>query len=455
MELTIQLQPKQQEALRALSKHPVVLYGGAKGGGKSYLTRAWMLMRRLKYPGTRGLIIRKTFPELLDNHITPYLKEYPELASYYKRQERRLVLPNGSTISFSYLKNTQDVYTYQGREFEDIAIDEITQHSEEAFKIIRSSNRTTNPAIKPRMLLPGNPGGIGHGWVKRIFIDRQFRDGENPEDFGFVAAKVYDNVALMAADPDYLKRLEGLPEQQRKAYLDGSWDVFAGQYFNEWEREIHVVEPRPINPNFEHFIGLDYGHYAPSAVYWGESDYDGNVTIYREFYTPGLTYKELANEILARTPEPVKYLVVDPSLESKEGDTGLSGIELIYGEFIKADRRIPIIPANNDRLNGWRVFHEYLKPDPRPALQVFSNCLNAIRTIPELIHDDIKPEDVDTDGEDHAADSIRYMLMSRPPLPKRADGLNKPIITMEDRLNQINQQRRKEAQQSQDTQAWL
>src|SRR3990167_1368528 len=172
-----------------------------------------------------------------------FFTEYPATAQWFHRGEKAIFWPNGSITEFSYLSNTDDVYTYQGREYEDISIDEITQHEEEVFKILRSSNRTTNPDIKPSMLLTGNPGGIGHAWARRIFVDRDFKPEENPKDFDFVQAKVWDNKALMDADPEYVKRLEDLPEDKRRAYLEGDWDVFAGQVFSEFRREKHVISP--------------------------------------------------------------------------------------------------------------------------------------------------------------------------------------------------------------------
>ena len=182
----------------------------------------------MKFPNTRGLIVRKTYPELLSNHIRMFFKEYPPVRQWYNKSEKAIYWPNGSITEFSYLKNTDDVYTYQGREYEDIDIDEVTQHEEDVFKILRSSCRTANEDFKraggiPTMLLTGNPGGIGHGWVKRIFIDRQFKDEENPSDFSFVPAKVEDNAALMDNDPEYVKRLNDLPEHLRMYCFSWNW----------------------------------------------------------------------------------------------------------------------------------------------------------------------------------------------------------------------------------------
>ena len=144
LELTITLQPKQKEAFIRSGVVPVLFYGGSKGSGKSYLIRARELYNRLKYPNTKGLIVRKTYPELLSNHIRKFFEEYPITRQWYNKSEKAIYYPNGSITEFSYLKNTDDVYTYQGREYENISIDEITQHEEITFKILRSSLRTFN-----------------------------------------------------------------------------------------------------------------------------------------------------------------------------------------------------------------------------------------------------------------------------------------------------------------------
>ena len=217
----------------------------------------------MKYAGTKGLIVRKTYPELLSNHIRQFFIEYPETVNWYKVAEKAIYWPNGSITEFSHLSRADDVYTYQGREYQDISIDEITQHEEVVFKILRSSLRTTDPRIEPRMLLTGNPGGIGHLWVKRIFIDKDFKPEENPKDFGFVQASVWDNKALMNADPDYVKRLQDLPEDKRKAYLEGDWNIFAGQYYGEFKEKKHVIKYYfPFKSNVI-VGGLDWGRTNP------------------------------------------------------------------------------------------------------------------------------------------------------------------------------------------------
>ena len=421
--LNITLQPKQRIALELSNQTPVLFYGGAKGGGKSYLVRAREVLRRLKYPNTKGLIVRKTFPELLSNHIEMFFKEYPETRQWYNKSEKMIRWPNGSSTSFSYLGTTDDVYTYQGREYEDISIDEITQHQENVFKILRSSCRTTNPNIKPRMLLTGNPGGVGHQWVKRIFIDRNFDENENPTDFAFVPAKITDNAALMENDPDYILRLNDLPEHLRKAYRDGDWDIVSGQVFTDWRRDTHVINEFAIPPEWNRWISMDWGVNAPFCVLWFVEGYDKRVLCIRELYMNGtefekimgvgLTPKKLAKTInLINSKmgwENYEYMMADPSCwNHPEG--GESIAETMMNEGLK------MVPADNERLQGLARVREYLSiaPDGKPYLQFFKSCVKSISTIPALSYDERKLEDVDTSLEDHAYDCVRYMLMSRP-----------------------------------------
>lgn len=433
MNLDIPLQKKQRLAYQRSLNTPILFYGGARGGGKSYLVRARELIRRLQHKNTKGLIVRKTFPELLSNHIRPFFKEYPQSREWYNKAEKTIYWPNGSTTEFSYLQHTDDVYTYQGREYEDISIDEVTQHDWEVVKILRASNRTTQD-IKPTMFLTGNPGGVGHSEVKRVFVDRDFRDNENPHDYDFVQSHVWDNDALMKADPDYVKRLESLPDHLRRAYLYGDWDVFAGQVFSEFRRDVHVVRPFPVPEAWEKYISFDWGVNNPFCVNWYAVDPDGHIFMYRELYMNGsdfekqygtsLTPRRLAKMVLGITrkaKEEYNYCVADPSIwnsiiwkagtpSQKEYEEGESIAEIMIDEGLN------LIRGDNDRINGLNRVREALSPAPSgfPWLRFFESCVKNIRTLPALVYDEYRVEDVDTDGDDHGYDSLRYFLMSRP-----------------------------------------
>jgi len=424
-DIRISLQPKQKEALTKSLDTPVLLYGGAKGGGKSYLVRAREIYRRIKYPKTNGLILRKTFPELLSNHIRKFFQEYPPVINWYNKGEKRIYWPNGSTTEFSFLKNTDDVYTYQGREYDDISIDEITQHDEEVFKILRSSLRTTTKGLKPTMFLTGNPGGPGHGWVKRIFIDKDFVAGENPEDFKFIPAFLQDNLALMDADPDYQRRLQDLPDDKRRAYLEGDWTVFSGQVFSEWRAQKHVIPGFKPKKSIPVYLSFDWGFNAPFACYahvlidlkTASGVSFKRLFTFREWYGkerhPAVWAEIIWEEMKGYR---VSFAPADPSMFNRKAD----GSRSISAEFedVWTEKNggwwANMEKGSNDRIKGWALMHRWLAdaPDGLPNWQVCDSCPNLIRTLPMLVYDANRVEDVDTTQEDHGPDSARYLISS-------------------------------------------
>jgi len=424
--IEITLQPKQKEAFYASMEVPVLFYGGAKGGGKSYLVRAREVYRRMKYPGTKGLIVRKTYPELLSNHIRMFWKEYPGTYDWFNKGEKAIYWPNGSITEFSYMKSTDDVYTYQGREYEDISIDEITQHAEDVFKILRSSNRTVDRRIKPSMLLTGNPGGIGHGWVKRVFVDRHFLPDEHPEQFGFVQAKVWDNKALMDADPDYIKRLQALPEDKRRAYLDGDWNIFSGQVFSEFRNKNHVMPFLVPSSDFKHFMWMDWGYseksafagYASTLIKMKTEDGEDfhRVVTYQEWYG-NQKYPDEWASLIYNDSFQYKFVrgYTDPSMHNPQSDGSVSIARLFdrtWKKLNKGKRWMMLDKGSRNRIARVATVHNWLSmaPDGMPYWIITDNCKNLIRTLPLLVHDEHNVEDVDTSMEDHAYDACGYGL---------------------------------------------
>lgn len=407
------LQPKQLEFANTFAKYR--LYGGAKGGGKSYAMRAECSRQCLSAPGVRGLALRRTSPEIRENMVVPMLKELPRELYKYNGSDNILTFGNGSTLRFSYCQNIQDVLNYQGIEYDFICIEELTHWTEDEFKILMSSLRTARKGIKPNFFGSTNPGGKGHAWVKRLFVDRQFKEGENPADYAFISAKVWDNAILLETQPEYVEDLQALPETKRRAYLEGDWNVFEGQYFKEFRESLHVIDP--VNPSNarRRVICLDYGFTNPSAVYWLAQDNHGDVVCYRELYVTGLTYKQLALRVKAMTPasEQISVTVVDPAIVNKPSETtGTSGSDEMKAVGLR------VKGADNSRLKGWQVVRQFLQPyeDPNSkqvtaSLKITSNCSNLIRTLPELVHDKTDVEDLDSKGEDHAADALRYGLV--------------------------------------------
>jgi len=408
----------------------------------SYLVRAREIYRRLKYPNTKGLIIRKTYPELLSNHIRMFWKEYPMTKDWFKQSEKAIYWPNGSITEFSYLKGTSDVYTYQGREYEDISIDEITQHEEIVFKMLRGSNRTTNKDIKPSMFLTGNPGGVGHGWAKRMFVDRDFTEDERPEDFDFVQAKVYDNAALMDADPDYLKRLQDLPDELRRAWLEGDWDVFAGQVFDEFRREKHVTRRVVPKPQFPHFLWLDWGYsgrkshrgaFAGLAAALVKAKHDGQtfnrVIVYREWYGKYKYPHEWAEKIYDERPV-AKFRggYADPAMFNTQTDGSKAISKLMQEKWteLNGDKMwLTLKPGGRNRIARVATIHNWLSiaPDGLPYMLITEACPHLIRTLPLMVYDDHNVEDIDTNLEDHLVDSLSYGLSAIRFLPLKLGGV--------------------------------
>ncbi len=428
VELRIRVQPKQKEALQKSVATPILFYGGAKGGGKSFLVRAKEILRRLKYPNTKGLIIRKTLPELRSNHIQQLFKEYPIMVDWFNKSEKIIHYPNGSTTEFSYLQNTNDVYTYQGREYDDISMDEITQHEELAFKILRSSLRTTTVGFKPTMLLTGNPGGVGHEWVKRIFVDKRFKPEENPADFDFVQAKVSDNLALMAADPEYVKRLYDLPEHLRKAYLDGDWNIFAGMAFDELSENVHIVEPFELPRETRYFAGYDHGYNHPFSFVLCAMIPDGTIYVVKHYKSRLIGPSEIAQGIRQHVPpNKTVQIFAGNDLWSNQRD----GSPSVYEQFLAYGLRPPqyvLIHAFDDRKQGVAQLRKCItfknKQNKKPELYFFRNCLDVFTVTAGMQFDGTDPEDVlkvdavDGEGGDDAYDALRYAVMGRVLAPK-------------------------------------
>ena len=403
--------PNEKQLLFLKSQKKYVAYGGARGGGKSWAMRRKMVLRALYYPNSNGLILRRTFTELEKNHIIPLTRELYNIAKY-NAQHKRFEFPNGSILFLGYCDKDDDVLQYQGAEFDAIGFEEATMFTEYQMQTIGLSLRTTNPHIRPCIYYTCNPGGVSHSYIKRLFIDKDYRDEEDPNDYDFIQATVYDNTVLMETMPDYVKSLKALPDEQRRAFLDGDWDVFAGQYFSEFRRAKHVVTPFDIPSWWERFISMDWGYNDPCAIYWHAVGPDSRVYTYREFYKNKTLASELA-DIIMSYDEPINYLVASPDMWARRG--GGAG-ESIADTFMTAG--IPLKKADNDRLNGWMRMREYLKdaPDGSPYWQIFSTCPNLIRTLPLLVHDENRVEDVSSKSEDHAPESCRYGLMSRFPI---------------------------------------
>lgn len=444
MEIRIALQPKQSEFLEAIEKYKVTFYGGAKGGGKSHALRNIMLYRRFKYPGTTGAIFRRTYPELEGNVIRPLFRAYPELRKYYNKNEHLLTLPNRSTLEFHYCAREQHLDNHQGIEYHDIGIEEAGQWPEEWFQRLRGSNRSSIPGVKPRMILTGNPGGIGHKWLKRLFIDRDYNERERPEDYHFILALVFDNPALLDNDPDYLANLKAEPnEALRRAYLEGDWDIFAGQYFSEWRRNVHVL-PADFSPQpwWNRFGAYDHGFAHPAVFGAFAVDDDGNVYLYREWaanrHRPDQIAAGIYNTLGADEFNKLRSTIYAGGDCFSTRDGGPTVAEKF--SRLPDHLKMTMLRAKLDRVQGAQQVRNYLAWQNLPSWKeerdgkietvsmtgprffVHPSCVRTIDCLPRMIHDDKKPEDVlkvdATDADPWAGDDpydmVRYGLMSRP-----------------------------------------
>ena len=317
------LNPKQERFYNSTAKY--VAYGGARGGGKTHAVRVKAISGALFYPGIRILIIRRTYSELQHNHIEPILKMIPQpQVGVYNIQLHQIYFTNGSTIIFGHFNSYNSAFQeYQGQEYDWIFIDEATQFSERAFNFLGGCLRGVNEFPK-RMYLTCNPGGVGHRWVKRLFIDRDFKlnsdnpeENENPDDYSFIPATVEDNYHLMASSPGYVRMLANMPEDKRKAYRYGDWNAIGGNYFPEFSVATHVVKPFKIPDHWQRYRSFDYG-LDMFACYWWAVDEDGRSWCYREFTHKGLIVKEAADKIheltlpgehIAATYAPPKHIL--------------------------------------------------------------------------------------------------------------------------------------------------
>lgn len=412
-------QPKQEEFFLATHRH--IAYGGSRGGGKSWAMRRKFVLLALRYPKLKILLLRRTMPELRNNHIRPLQAELDGFAQY-KDSEKTFFFPNGSFIQLGYCDHEKDVFQYQGQEYDVMGFEEATQFTEFMKDFIATSNRTTRTDFTPRIYYTANPGGVGHSWFKRLFIDRQFQNSEKPEDYVFIPAKIYDNHALMDADPGYVDKLKNLPDELRRAFLDGDWHVFAGQFFSEFRKDKHVCQPFTIPDHWRKWRSIDWGFKDHCAVFWYATDEDGRVYVYRELYINQTLGTAVAKKVRALSEdEEIKYTVAGHDMWQKRGhdfNEGESIAETFNYEGVYVEK------ADIARIVGWNRVREYLADaaDGIPHVQIFETCVNLIRTLPMQIYDERKTEDMADSSEDHCADSLRYGLMSRPvkskPLPE-------------------------------------
>ena len=419
-------------------------YGGARGGGKSWVIRfkAALLANRFgaedEYrEGIRICIVRRTLVDVRNNHIIPMRNMLRGLAKF-NQAERTFYFPNGATIHFEYYDNDGDDEHFQGIEFDVIFIDEATQMKEEWLEKIAASCRGVNNFPK-RVYFTCNPGGQGHNYIKRIFIDRVYKDDEDPDDYAFVQAKVTDNKVLMETNPAYIRFLKHLPPKLRRAWLDGDFNVYEGQFFETFTNDpdhyndlrwTHVINPIKIRPHWPIYRSFDWGFNKPFSVGWytvtDESTFPQGSVVIRiaELYGVQKSGNEsLPDQGVKWTPEKVfatiqqienehPYFkgrqvmgVADPAIWDAQLGKSIAETATHYGIYFE--------PGDHARIPGWMQCQYRLQfdEDGYPKFYVFNTCKEFIRTIPTLQYSERVPEDLDTKQEDHIADEWRYLLM--------------------------------------------
>lgn len=422
-----------------------VLYGGAAGGGKSAAIVGDAFKNAVKYEGVNILILRRTLGELEGSIILKMLEWYPrEICKYNSSKHVWEINIPGRAISriwCGYCEQENDVYRYQGKEFEIIYMDEATHFTYSQFKYLKSRNRTANQkaiqsGLRPQMKLTTNPGGVGHVWVKKRFIDigeweqthnvQEVDDDDQPVFLKgkpvltrriFIPAKLSDNRFI---DDDYEAKLMTMEEKLRRQLLDGDWDAIEGQYFSEFNRALHVIEPFAIPRDWKRYRAMDEGYNDPFVCLWFAMDREGNCYLYREFVKSKLLSHEQADETINRSlDEEYDYTVGDTSFWNKGKESGKSPFEVF------AEKGIPLMQATKERVNGWKRMREWIhiiddtdrvsgEQFKNAKFKIFSTCRHAIESIPAMIYDDVKVEDIEAHPLDHVPDAIRYFFMSRP-----------------------------------------
>jgi hypothetical protein len=428
--------PRQEEFHKSRAKYR--LFGGAAGPGK---TKAllWEAIRQARdVPGSDSLLLRRTYPELESSLLAYFRRDVPrKFYKSYNESKHVVTWLNGSTTRFGYCRNENDVYQYQGAEFLFIGLDELTHFTLKQWQFLTSRNRCPVPKSFACMAGASNPGNIGHAWVKALWVDHAPPSGfERAElydarDYDFVRAKLADN-PIYANDAAYHRTLEALPEHLRRAFLEGDWNVFAGQYFDVFEFGRHTIraEELRLEPWWPRWISIDWGFQHPSAVYWHcavpvsggtsrghnafhESRINSNeshsrIVTYREFVQSGLSPRMLAQGIAERSGrERISDVFLSPDAFAHR--TSEASIAEQLGEVLTASGLPRPAPADDDRVGGWQLMYQLLESD---AWLITENCAKLIDCLPQLVRDDRRVEDIRKVDGDDPADAARYGLVS-------------------------------------------
>jgi phage terminase large subunit len=427
--------PRQHEFHTSPAKYR--LFGGAAGPGKTKALLWEAISQAFNVPGSDSLLLRRTYPELESSLLAYFRRDVPR-SFYHKYNESKHIVTwkNGSTTRFGHCRNENDVYAYQGAEFLFIGVDELTHFTLKQWQFLTSRNRCPIRGSRANMAGATNPGNIGHAWVKALWVDHAPPPGfDRPElydasEYDFVRARITDN-PIYANDAAYRRTLEVLPEHLRRAFLDGDWNVFAGQYFDVFDVGRHTARPEDIRlePWWPRWISIDWGFKHDSAVYWHcavparvaanaptgrsaqspvTSHQSPRIVTYREFVQSGLSPRMLAQAIAERSGrERISEVFLSPDAFAHR--TSESSIAEQLGEVLTVNGLPRPTAADDDRIGGWQLMYQLLESD---AWLITDNCAKLIDSLPILVRDDDRVEDIRKADGDDAADAARYGLVS-------------------------------------------
>jgi hypothetical protein len=400
-----------------------VCYGGAAGGGKTFVQCVDALRYAIKYPGSKQLMIRRTFPELERNIVRQTLAIFPQKPfAKYNATKHLWTFANGSIIELGYLARENDVFNFQGSEWDAIRIDECTHLPYSSVDYLRSRLRGAKPFPRS-MRYSTNPGNIGHLWVKSRFVDpvppfHVFKGGDGTNRL-YIPASVYDNKELMRNDPGYVMRLEAIQDEvTREMLLNGNWNIAAGAFFKEFSYQTHVVEPFDFTKNegLKLYRSIDYG-LDMLACYWyaelppSAVNPEGSVFIYRELCAEDLPISDAVKLIKDATPPNEHIIATYAPVDVMRHRDRVKGRN--QADMFQQSGMTDLVESNNDRKAGWLAVKELLKKRgdySRPILKIFSTCKNLIKYLPMQIHDEKNYGDVVTEPHEisHSVDSLRY-----------------------------------------------
>ena len=390
-----------------------VLFGGAAGGGKSYGQMIDALLFALKFKKSKQLILRRSFSELDKSLIRLSLSLFPKEIYTYNASSHTGKFKNGSIIDFGYCATENDVYQYQSAEYDVIRFDELTHFTEAQYIYLISRVRGANGYPK-QIKSSTNPGGVGHSWVKRRFIDASAGEkfiGEDGMSRIFIPSRLSDNSFLTSRDPEYARRLEALPERERRALLFGDWNIFDGQYFSEFRSDLHICTPFEIPDTWRKYRTIDYG-LDRLACLWIAVAPDGVSYVYREYCESNLPISRAALAIKERTPigESIYATLAPPDMWHRLQDSGKTKAELF------SQHGVNFTKTSNDRECGWLAIKELLSPaDGVVRLKLFPTCTEIIRCLPALTVDKLRPTDCSSEPHEitHAPDALRGFAIFR------------------------------------------